>query len=221
MSGNYTTTQADRVTGAPRGTALRFMKELKRPGGPWPGRNQMVRGRYHLSFPDLMELRKIAEMLNEGCTFREIRARASETGGEYPFSTGGDRAGGNRKAMAEDPSVTMAEGRPVRWTPGTQWEHAEIGDRVMLDPSYNWGAPSTRESCLRTELLLDRYHAEGNDPEAVAQDYRIDPRDVRAAVAFEQVLAGGTIPRPRNNSEPARTTKQAGPNQPTGETWTN
>ncbi len=194
MSGHYTTTQASRMTGAPKGTAIKFIRDMKGTPGPWPGENQMIRGKYCLSFQDLMELRKIAEMLHQGCTLKEIRKRAEETGREYPLSTRGESS-----EMAEDPSVTLDHGRPVRWMPGIQWDHPVIGDLVMLDPRYNYGDPSTRESCLRTELLLDRYHAEGNDLAAVAQDYRIDIRDIRAAVAFERALARGPVPANAGN----------------------
>jgi uncharacterized protein (DUF433 family) len=60
---------------------------------------------------------------------------------------------------------------------------------IVVNPAMQFGKPILEESGVPTEVLYAAYLAEGQDKAAVARIYEILPRQVEAAVRFEERLA--------------------------------
>ena len=63
----------------------------------------------------------------------------------------------------------------VRW---------KIGKNVVIDPAVCFGAPIVESVGVPTSVLANAYRANANDAAAVADFYRVQPKDVLAAVHF-------------------------------------
>lgn len=68
-----------------------------------------------------------------------------------------------------------------------KWTPLPNTPRVIIDPLVAFGKPTLRERGIPTELLYHDFLLVG-DAEEVADEYRIDTKDVEEAVAFELEL---------------------------------
>lgn len=168
-----------------------------------------------LGFHDLLELRTVARFIEQGVSLQVIRATidvAREALGNYPlhsqrFVTDGkrifleavERAGEDprlldvrKRQFAMDavirPSLLDgieygADESALRWFPIPRKR------LVVLDPQVQFGEPMVLEGGVPTDTLAAAFKAEGGNLERVARLYRVKPKEVKAAVAFEQLLA--------------------------------
>lgn len=170
-----------------------------------------------LGFHDLLELRTVARFIEQGVSLQVIRATidvARETLGDYPlhsrrFVTDGKKIFLEAVVRAdEDPKLldvrkqqfamcavirpSLLEGieygaganaNALRWFPMPK-KHL-----VVLDPQVQFGEPIVSEGGVPTDTLAAAFKAEGENVERVARLYRVKPQEVKAAVAFEQLLA--------------------------------
>lgn len=168
-----------------------------------------------LGFHDLLELRTVARFIEQGVSLRVIRATievAQETLGDYPlhsrrFVTDGkkifleavERAGEDpklldmrRQQFAMDAVIRPSLLEGIEYGDDTcalRWFPIPNKRLVVLDPNLQFGEPIVAESCVPTDSLAAAFMAEGEDVGRVARLYRVKPREVKAAVAFEQRLA--------------------------------
>lgn len=61
---------------------------------------------------------------------------------------------------------------------------------VILDPRRRYGKPIIDSCGMPTAILADSYDANGEDVDAVAEWYNVDPSDVETAVEFERSYSG-------------------------------
>ena len=187
-TGCYTTGEVQEFTGLPMSISLRFARDLKSPTGPWNDPKLIMGKRHHLTFRDLIEVRHIQALRQAGITIREIRRLAGRSPlVRYPFSKLGSRENSKERGDLFE-SVDHQDNRPVSWYPGLEWGLEEIGRAVVLDPGRNWGAPTMAESGMKTRTLRDSHTAQGEDADAVAEEYQTTPGEVLAAVSFELEL---------------------------------
>lgn len=168
-----------------------------------------------LGFRDLLELRTVAQFVKHGVSLQVIRATievARTYLGNYPlqsrrFLTDGkrifmeavDQADGDTKLLDVRgrqfvfhsiirPSLFEGieydkSGNALRWFPMPRRK------LIVLDPQVQFGEPILAESAVPTDTLYQAYLAEGKDRTRVARLYCVTPREVGAAVDFEQRLA--------------------------------
>lgn len=168
-----------------------------------------------LGFRDLLELRTVARFIEQGVSLRVIRATidaAREYLGDYPlhsrrFRTDGkrifldavERVGEaahlldvRRRQLVFDSIIRPSlfegieyddAGQALRWFPVARQR------RIVLDPQVQFGEPVLAQSAVPTDTLHAAYLAESQDRARVARLFGVTPRDVSAAVEFEQRLA--------------------------------
>lgn len=66
---------------------------------------------------------------------------------------------------------------------------AEISDRIEVDPKRCHGKPVISGTRVMVRTVLGALAA-GDSPERIAESYRVNVEDVRAAVAFANELVG-------------------------------
>jgi uncharacterized protein (DUF433 family) len=168
-----------------------------------------------LGFDDLLELRTVARFMALGVSLNVIRATievARDELGEYPlhsrrFVTDGHRifmeaveranedsklldVRGRQYALGEIIRPSLLDGiefdqgdHALRWFPVP-------GERVVvLDPCIQFGASIVVNGGVPTDALAAAFRAEGGDVGRVARLYRVEPLEVKAAVAFEDRMA--------------------------------
>ncbi len=205
--GIYTLKQAARLTGLPTGRVRE-----------WFGRSQLFRGEFEavgndrvISFLDLIEVFVAGNLRQQGVslqTVRKVYARLSEdlqtdhpfcrrellTDGKNVFSRLQTGAGNevvydvlSKQGVFAKIIVPFlnsieynADQLAVRW---------KIGKNVVIDPAVCFGAPIVESVGVPTSVLANAYRANANDAAAVADFYRVQPKDVLAAVHFEGGLA--------------------------------
>jgi uncharacterized protein (DUF433 family) len=168
-----------------------------------------------LSFRDLLELRTVARFIEQGVPLRVIRATieaATEYLGQYPlqsrrFLTDGkrifmeavERAGADARLLdiRKRQFVLDAVIRPsliegIEYGDGgsaQRWFPVPKARVIVLDPRVQFGEPIIANAGVPTDTLYAAFLAEGKDRARVAKLYQVTPRDVSAAVQFEQRLA--------------------------------
>lgn len=168
-----------------------------------------------LGFHDLLELRTVSRFIEQGVSLQVIRATvdvARETLGDYPlhsrrFVTDGkkifleavERAGEDarlldvrRQQFAMEAVIRPSLLEGIEFGAGNsalRWFPMPKKRLVVLDPQVQFGEPIVAEGGVPTDTLAAAFKAEGQDFERVARLYRIKPREVKAAVAFEKQLA--------------------------------
>ncbi len=83
-----------------------------------------------------------------------------------------------------------ARGLPIRLFPATR-QAATVADQrmtVVVDPRLAFGRPVLANAGVTTAVISDRFLA-GDSPVEMAEDYRVDERDIWEALRFEQRLA--------------------------------
>lgn len=201
-----------------KGYTWKYRDNWKVSGPLWPlqyAQDEDFAGEQVLSFQDLLELRTVAKFVGQGVSLQVIRATidvAREKLGDYPlhskrFVTDGrkifldavERAGDDPKLLdirqqqfAIDavirPSLLDgieygANAAAARWFPMPRKKV------VVLDPQLQFGEPIVADGCVPTDVLAAAFRAEGKNVDRVARLYRVQPQEVRAAVAFEERLA--------------------------------
>ena len=73
-----------------------------------------------------------------------------------------------------------------------RWHLAGAGVPIVIDPRVSFGAPSVRGT--PTWIIKGRYDA-GESDSAIAEDFRLEISDVRAALKFEGVIPGSQQPK--------------------------
>jgi uncharacterized protein (DUF433 family) len=178
----------------------------------WHGGLEPIDGKVALGFLDLVEIRFVEEFLRVGVswkTMRQAHARAKqELGTEHPFCSNRIVTDGQKilffQANESSDKVLLdllsnqqeflrivepflkelefSEDQLARWWP--------LGkDRsVVVDPSRNFGQPTTSKSGVPTQVIARSLKA-NESVEAVARWYEVLPEEVRDAVTFEDSLA--------------------------------
>lgn len=57
--------------------------------------------------------------------------------------------------------------------------------KIVVDPRIGWGMPTLADTGLRTEIVFERFDA-GEDIEAIAEDFSLDPHTIQEALRWEQ-----------------------------------
>jgi len=208
-AGVYSISEVHRLTSISRNRISRFVKKYKGAGGLWGGKAQKLDAMYYLTFKDMMELRIIDALLDNGvgwpviCRLAEY-ARA-RLGADYPlshqrFPSVGERLyaraveslGAASPADWKTIAKTLSNGivksleyesmMPVRWYP------LKDSRRIMIDGRYSFGAPVLTQSCVPTHALYKSYLADNRDAPFVASIYRVPEDGVKSAVKFERAL---------------------------------
>lgn len=168
-----------------------------------------------LGFHDLLELRTVAQFVKRGVSLQVIRATievAKSYLGDYPlqsrrFLTDGRRIFMEAVEQADSDAKLLdvrgrqfvfhsiirpslfegieynKSGSAVRWFPIPRRK------LIVLDPQVQFGEPILADSAVPTDTLYHAYLAEGKNRARVARLYCVTPREVDAAVDFEQRLA--------------------------------
>lgn len=168
-----------------------------------------------IGFRDLLELRLVAAFAKHGVSLKLIRATAdfarNEFGTDYPLTTRRFLTDGKTIFLEAKKSTDAGEmldvpkrqlvfsdiirpslysgieydgKRARRWYP--------LGDdkkMIVLDPQIQFGSPIVAASGIPTDTLHAAFLAEGRDRNAVARIFGITPKEVDAAVRFENKLA--------------------------------
>jgi len=169
-----------------------------------------------LSYLQLIELAVVAAFRKGGMQLPEIRAAREyiqkSFGSKYPFAEFKFKRYG-KSLFTED--NTAARHRLFKANAGGQlawdeligpvleefdYEHEGIAIRwhvagtsspIVIDPRISFGAPSVRGT--PTWILKGRFDAGESDSE-IAEDFRLEVPDVRAALKFEGVISGSPQP---------------------------
>jgi uncharacterized protein (DUF433 family) len=168
-----------------------------------------------LSFRDLLELRTVARFVERGVSLRVVRATieaAREYLGDYPLQSRRFLTDGKRifmeavERVGDDPRLLDVQDRQFVFGSiirpslfeGIEYDRSGAAQRwfpvarqkiVVLDPQVQFGEPTIAKAGVPTDTLHDAFVAEGKDRQRVARLFGVTPREVAAAVQFEQRLA--------------------------------
>ena len=193
-------------TGWPSGTGPMLKRDYD---GVLPDRNL-------LSFLDLIDTLVTSKLRDQRVSLRTIRkayaglAQRFET--EHPFSrqelltddqgkhifflaateTGDEVLIDIIRRQHAFPQIFKPYLNRIDYDPSTQFARVlRLNDcGVILDPRRRYGKPIIDDCGMPTSILANSYHANGEDAEAVAEWYNVDPADVEVAVEFERSYAG-------------------------------
>lgn len=167
-----------------------------------------------LSFQDLIEIRFVDTFLKAGVSWREIRAAAAEAANliqqSHPFASQRFKTDGRNLFMEVNEALkqpwllrltrsqyefhqvvapSLFEGLEYQSDELLLWRPKSGQKRIVLDPQRSFGQPITDEGSVPTNVLASAVKAEGEGSvNMVARWYGIAPRDVSAAVKFEESL---------------------------------
>lgn len=208
----YSYAEADRLAGAARGTAKRWLsgygyadRRGKRVHLPPVAHDKEAD--HAVSFVDLIEVVAIGGLKDFGLSLQQIRKIASNCremlGEERPltslkFKVGGknifiDAAGelvevGARKRMRAWREVLEPFLRDLDYADeiatARRWWPLGRGKRIVVDPEYAFGLPSIVNCGVRTEIILERFRA-GDLEEQIARDFNLERIEVERALQFE------------------------------------
>jgi uncharacterized protein (DUF433 family) len=162
-----------------------------------------------INFTDLIRLRMIVLLRSRGIPLPAIR-RAEETARQLthspePFVTeelwtsSTDiflRFRDTLVAASKGPQMVM-EFMEEYFTPvhhGLTFGHSDIAESwrpmtgVLIDPKVQFGAPCIEGTRIQTEAVWSLYQA-GDSVESLAEMYRVEHREIEAAIAWETTLA--------------------------------
>lgn len=167
-----------------------------------------------LSFLDLIELRFVAFFRGHGVSLQTIRKVATAARDElncqhpftiYRFKTDGRKILAEIARRGEDAKLLDLLTRQYVMKPVVErelfsglefddrgiarsWSPPAGQNRVVLDPTRQFGAPIVKKGAVATSILFDSYQAEGDNASRVARLFEVPEADVKAAVAFERSL---------------------------------
>jgi len=168
-------------------------------------------GRIYASFLHLMDLLFVREFLARGLSLQKIRKVLDEvrevTGGLHfankRLYTHGETA---FLQLGEDITLVLGSagqtaipkfvemiGKQIEFSATSNWAerwyppgHERI---ITLDPKVCFGSPTIAGHRITTSMVYEAYLAEDRDAGAVCDWMSVAPREVKAAVKFEQSLA--------------------------------
>lgn len=165
-----------------------------------------------LSYLQLIELAVVAAFRKAGFPLAEIRAAREyvkgNLGSEYPFAEFKFKRYG-KSLFTEDKRDTRHRllkanaGGQLAWDEligpvleefdyehegiAVRWHLDGAGSPIIIDPRVSFGAPSVRGT--PTWIIKGRFDAGESDSD-IAEDFRMEVPDVRAALKFEGVIPG-------------------------------
>ena len=207
----YGFSEADRLAGATRGTAARWLsgygyedqhgQRVRRP--PVTPKDAPPQG---VSFWDLVEVIAIDRLKEAGLSLRQIRhvvANCQEiwrisrplvtlrfkTDGREIFVDRGDvlvEVGKRKRAQAWNELLQpfLQELDYDAQQLARRWWPMGRSAPIVVDPDYGFGLPVVSGSGVRTEIILERFRA-GDLHEQIADDFNLSPIDVQRALQFE------------------------------------
>lgn len=168
-------------------------------------------GRIYASFLHLMDLLFVRELLARGRSLQRIRKLLDEvrevTGGLHfankKLYTHGQRVflrlgeelslelgSGGQTAI---PKFVEMIGKQIDFSATSHWAERwyppGYGKIIALDPRVCFGSPTIAGHRITTSMVHEAYLAEERDAGAVCDWMSVAPREVKAAVKFEQSLA--------------------------------
>ena len=174
-------------------------------------------GRIYASFLHLMDLLFVREFLARGLSLQNIRKHLDEVRevagaphfarrrlfargqivflqleAEFKELRGGYLELGSGGQLAMPRFVEMI-GKQIDFSATSNWAERWYppghGRMIVLDPKVCFGSPTIARHRITTSTVHEAYLAEGQDVEAVCDWMSVAPREVKAAVKFEQSLA--------------------------------
>lgn len=174
-------------------------------------------GRLYASFLHLMDLLFVREFLARGLSLQRIRrllGEVREVTGAFHFASQKLFAHGRRVFLQLEPELKRHNAHYLELGSGGQMAIPrfvkEIGEQidfsatsgwaerwhppgyhriVVLDPGVSFGSPTIAGHRITTSTIHEAYLAEDQSIETVCDWMRLAPREVRAAVEFENSLA--------------------------------
>ncbi len=168
-------------------------------------------GRFYASFLHLMDLLFVKEFLARGLSLQRIRGLLQElrevTGGLH-FASRRLYTRGQRVflQLEAELSLELCSGgqttipkfvemicKQIHFSDTSDWAEKWYppghGRIIILDPKVCFGSPTIAGHRITTSTVYEAYLAEDQDDRAVCDWMNVAPREVRAAVRFEQSLA--------------------------------
>lgn len=165
-----------------------------------------------IGFRDLMELRFVRAFVEAGVSLHVVKAtidvarerwdtdypltsRRFRTDGKVIFESAVNEVGEETLTDVRRKQIVFTQvikpslyaGIEYDGTVARLWKPAD-SKGVVLDPSRQFGSPIVLGTSIATETLFDAFIAEGRDRKATARMFEVDPRQVDAAVRFEERL---------------------------------
>lgn len=197
----YAFSDVDRLAGVSRGTAKRWLKGY----APYPPVTLALHGRAMTGFLDLIDVTAVGKLKTYGFSLpliREIVANAQNLLGiDRPLASAQFQVGGRDIFVGAGDSLAEASRRwgPSAWHEvlapflksldymddlAAVWWPLGRDNYVRVSPDYGFGFPVIAPNGVRTEILRERFLA--HDPiSIIAEDFRMDPPLVEAALRFE------------------------------------
>lgn len=170
-----------------------------------------------IGFRDLLEVRFVQAFIAHGVPLAVIRRCLENAqaiyGVEYPFTTLQFKTDGKtifgdaiKQVESEGTMVDLRSRQGVfkdiihpslyagieyNGSQATRWYPASRRDRVVLDPSRQFGSPIIEDTGTPTDALYASFLAEGANDRALhitSEAYDVAPKYVRSAVKFEESL---------------------------------
>jgi uncharacterized protein (DUF433 family) len=173
-------------------------------------------GKTALSYFQLVEVAVVASFRRMGVPMKNIRATreyaANHLKCEFPFATYRFKENAQRLFLDSESLDDIAPGSVVSTDQGGQlewetvigrlrefdyedehglalkWHVAGRGSPILIDPRISFGTPAIKGT--PTWIIKGRWDAGESDSD-IAEDFRIDPSDVKEALKFEGVVPGG------------------------------
>lgn len=166
----------------------------------------------HLSFRDLIELRMVDRFRQQRISMpylrKVVQAARELVGDEHPFSTSRFKTDGRRLYLellsrTDEPklievlsgqhafhSIISVGLKDIQFEDGVaaRWQPENGHGEVVLDPKRAFGQPVLKRYGIPTAALR-AVAATGRSQRDIANDFEIDDKAVRAALAFERHLA--------------------------------
>jgi uncharacterized protein (DUF433 family) len=208
----YSYAEADRLAGATRGTASRWLKgyvardewgDIRTRQPPVTPGNRLAEA---VSFIDLIEVVAIGRLRNEGVSLPKIRQFVADCQEALtiprPLVTESFRTDGRAIFIMQGEGLLLeVGGRSAQqvWDDlldpylrtidyhhdiAQRWWPRDRGLRVVIDPNYGFGLPVVFGSGVRTELILERYNV-GETNEEIAEDFGLRVPEVEDALEYE------------------------------------
>ncbi|HEX3532451.1 MAG TPA: DUF433 domain-containing protein [Thermoanaerobaculia bacterium] len=171
----YTLAQAARYLKIAPATLHSWVRGRQYPRAGGAGRSEpLIRAADRLSFSNLIEAHVLRALRINKATVRESGRIAA------------------RQLLAAHLRRVEWDGAglPVRLFPASPADArlGEVSKIIVIDPRLSFGKPVVASRGIRTSAIAGRIHA-GESLEAVAQDYRLQPYEVEAAILYEREAA--------------------------------
>lgn len=215
--GVYSVPETARIAHISSGRIRRWLRGYTRDHGTrtsppvFTSRLPIFDGHLALSFLDLIEVRFVDAFRREGVSWGTLRIAHAKArvrvGSDHPFATGRFKTDG--RTILHDVAEEEEDGELLDivhdqhgfkrliapFFRGLQFEDdsvarwfPDVARRVVLDPRRSFGQPIVAEAGISTRTLAAAVQTEGSVAK-VARWFGINPKDVHAAVRYEQHLA--------------------------------